>query len=72
MKRSLRIRSWIALVAAAIATMVATAAPPATAQRSPPPVQAAELTSTYQWSSTGQGILPQPNANHPVVSVKAP
>ncbi|WP_243740979.1 non-reducing end alpha-L-arabinofuranosidase family hydrolase [Streptomyces sp. 8K308] len=72
MKRLLRIRSRIALVAAAIAAMVATAATPTTAQQQPPPVRATGLTSTYQWSSTGPVISPQPDANHPVVSVKDP
>ncbi|WP_409468509.1 hypothetical protein [Streptomyces sp. HC307] len=56
----------------AMAAMVTAAAPPAGAQQAPPPVQADQLTSTYQWSSTGPVISPKPDASHPVVSVKDP
>jgi len=33
---------------------------------------AAQLPSSFQWSSSGQLIAPKPDANHPVVSVKDP
>lgn len=72
MKRSPRIRSRVALAAVAIASLLAITAAPAGAQEPPPPAQAADLTSTYQWTSTGPAILPQPTADHPVVAVKDP
>ena len=74
MQRSLRIRARVALAACAIVATITTAtaaAQPATAQESPP-IEAADLTTSFQWSSTGPLIGPKPDANHPVVAVKDP
>jgi hypothetical protein len=72
MSRSLRIRSRIALAAVAVVAMITTAAAQPAGAQEAPPVQAAEVTSTYQWTSTGPLITPKPTSNHPVVAVKDP
>ncbi|WP_205325424.1 non-reducing end alpha-L-arabinofuranosidase family hydrolase [Glycomyces sp. YM15] len=58
-----------ALAIVAMITTATAAAQPATAQESPP-IEAADLTTSFQWSSTGPLIGPKPDANHPVVAVK--
>jgi hypothetical protein len=72
MKRSLRIRSRIALLAVTTAAVLSAVAPPAAAQQPPPPAQAAQLPSTFEWSSTGPLITPKPDASHDIVAVKDP
>ncbi|MER6066740.1 non-reducing end alpha-L-arabinofuranosidase family hydrolase [Streptomyces sp. NPDC001792] len=64
----MRIRTRLSTAAAAVAALVAVlgTAPAATADGQ------GRLTSTFQWSSTGPLIAPQPDATHPVVSVKDP
>lgn len=74
MQRSRRIGSRIALAALTIVAMITTAtaaAQSATAQESPP-IAAADLATSFQWSSTGPLIGPKPDANHSVVAVKDP